>query len=190
VPESPEQFHARVAGALTTPPVETWDTWPFDGDLRPRPLAPPVDAEAPRHGEGGVECRRCTAGDESYAWTNEHWRLYALDEPSGLPVVVLLEPRRHYEEPADLPDELAAELGVLIGRLDRAIRSVAGIGRVHIGRWGEGGAHLHWWFIARPARIEQLRSSFAEIWGDVLPSTPEDVWKANIDAVVAALERA
>jgi hypothetical protein len=57
-----------------------------------------------------------------------------------------------------------------------------------MGRWGEGSEHLHIWFLARPARIEQLRSSFAEIWDEVLPPTPEDVWRANITAVVGALD--
>jgi diadenosine tetraphosphate (Ap4A) HIT family hydrolase len=188
VPETPEQFHERAAGALRVPPVETWDTWPFEGGARPRPLEPPVESEAPRQGEGGVDCPACTAGDGEYVWTNERWRLYAPDEPTGLPVVVLLEPREHFSAPADLPEDLAAELGVLIGRIDRAICSVDGIGRVHVGRWGEGGAHLHIWFMGRPARMEQLRSSFAAVWDDVLPPTPEDVWRANVDTVVAALE--
>jgi diadenosine tetraphosphate (Ap4A) HIT family hydrolase len=189
VAESPEQFHTRVAGALRTPPVETWDTWPFDGEVRPRSLAPPVDGEAPRHGEGGVDCRRCGAGDETYVWTDEHWRLFAPHEPSGLPLVVLLEPREHYGEPGDLPDELAAELGVMLARVERAIRSIGEIGRVHVCRWGDGGEHLHWWFMARPARLPQLVGSFAAIWDDILPPTPEDVWKANIAVVVEALER-
>jgi diadenosine tetraphosphate (Ap4A) HIT family hydrolase len=188
MPETPEQFHARVAGALRTPPVETWDSWPFDGDVRPRALESPLADEVPRHGEGGVDCRRCSAADDEYVWTNENWRLHALDPPTGLPVVLLLESRDHYSEPGDLPVELAAEFGVLIGRLDRAIRAVDGIGRVHVGRWGEGGAHLHIWFMGRPARIEQLRSSFAAIWDDVLPPTPEGIWRANLDIVVAALE--
>jgi diadenosine tetraphosphate (Ap4A) HIT family hydrolase len=188
VPETPEQFHARVAGSLHVPPVETWDTWPFDGDLRVRELAPPVAEETPRHGEGGVDCGRCAAPDDRYVWTNERWRLFALDRPSGLPVVLLLEPREHYSSPAELPEELAAELGILIGRIERAICSVDGIGRVHILRYGEGGAHLHIWFMGRPARMEQFRSSFAAIWDDVLPPTPEDVWRENIAAVVAALD--
>jgi len=188
VPETPEEFHARVAGSLRAPPVETWDTWPFDGTIRPRALAPPVDAETPRHGEDPGDCGRCTAGDDEYLWTNDHWRLFAPSEPTGLPVVVLLEPREHYTTPGELPDDLAAELGVLNARLDRAISSVEGVGRVHIGRWGEGGAHLHWWFMARPARMEQLRSSFAAVWDDVLPPTPEGVWRANLAAVVAALD--
>jgi diadenosine tetraphosphate (Ap4A) HIT family hydrolase len=186
MPETPEDFHARAASALRTPPVESWDSWPFDGEIRPRALQPPVAAEKPRFGEGGVDCRRCTAADDEYAWTHKRWRLFA-PPPSGLPVVVLLEPREHFDAPGDLPHDLAAELGVLIARLDRAICSLAGIGRVHVGRWGEGGAHLHWWFMGRPARMEQLRSNFAAVWDDVLPPTPGDVWEANTAAVVAAL---
>ena len=188
MPETPEELFERAAGALRAPQAETWDTWPFQGPVQPRPLDPPVDEEKPRHGEGGVDCGRCAKPDSEYVWTNEHWRLFAFPRPAGLPVIVLLEPREHYEEPADLPDELAAELGVLISRLDRAISAVDGVGRVHVLRYGEGGAHLHWWFMGRPARMEQLRSSFAAIWDDVLPPTPEDVWNENLAAVVAALE--
>jgi hypothetical protein len=35
--------------------------------------------------------------------------------------------------------------------------------------------------------MEQLRSSFAAIWDDVLPPTPHDLWRSNLDLVVAAL---
>ena len=187
MPETPEQFHARVVGALRSPPVETWDTWPFEGPVQPRPLAPPLEQEPPRQGEGGVDCNRCAASDDDYVWTNERWRLYAVDPPAGLPVVVLLEPREHYSAPGDLPETLAAELGVLMARIERAIRSVDGIGRVHVLRYGEGSDHLHIWFMARPARIGQLRSSFAAIWDDMLPRTPEHVWRENLRLVVAAL---
>jgi diadenosine tetraphosphate (Ap4A) HIT family hydrolase len=189
VPETPEELHARAAGALRLPPLESWESWPFDGELRPKPLTPPADRERTRHGEGGVDCRTCKAPDDDFAWTSERWRLRPIDPPNGLPVVLLLEPRKHIAEPGDLPDELAAELGVLIARIERAVRSIGEIGCVHVCRWGEGGEHLHWWFMARPARFPQMASSFAAIWDDVLPPTPRDVWDANIVAVVAALER-
>ena len=188
MPETPEQFYERTAGALRTPPVETWDVWPFQGTVVPKALEPPVEQEKPRHGEGGVDCSRCSAPDDTYVWTNERWRLYPVDPPNGLPVVMLLEPREHFTTPGDLPDDLAAELGVLTARLDRAIMSVPGIGRVHVGRWGEGGAHLHIWFMARPEGFEQLRSSFAAVWDDVLPQMPDDIWHGNVRLVVAALE--
>ena len=41
--------------------------------------------------------------------------------------------------------------------------------------------------MARLARLPQLSGSFAAIWDDILPPTPEDVWQANIAAVVEAL---
>ena len=94
--------------------------------------------------------------------------------PTGLPFVAMLEPRAHFAEPGDLPDVLAAELGVLLARIERAIRSIGEIGRVHVCRWGDGGEHLHWWFMARPARTPQLIGSFAAIWDDILPPVPED----------------
>ena len=190
MPESAEELYARAAGALRMPPVEEWETFPFEGELRPRPLRPPVEREAPRHGEGGVDCGRCAASDEQYLWTSERWRLAAFDRPTGLPVVLLLEPRAHFVEPGDLPPELAAELGVSTARVERAVRAVGEIGRVHVCRWGDGSEHLHWWFMARPARMPQLLGSFAAIWDDVLPPLPEEVWRANLAAVAEALRAA
>lgn len=187
MPETPDELWERVHDDLQAPSVVEWDTWPFEGPVQPRPLAPPVEREKPRFGEGGVDCRACEAPDHAYAWTSERWRLRALDKPSGLPVVVLLEPRAHFSAPGDLPEELAAELGVLTSRIERAVRGVEGVGLVHVLRYGEGSDHLHIWFMARPARLEQLRSSFAAIWDDVLPPTPEHIWRANLELVVAAL---
>ena len=187
MPETPEELYERVQGSLRMPPVEDWDTFPFDGEMTPRTLQPPVEQEEPRHGEGGVDCRRCAAPDDEYVWTNHRWRLLPFG-PSGLPVVLLLEPREHFSEPGDLPDELAAELGILQARIERAIRSLGDVGRVHVCRWGDGGEHLHWWFMARPARIPQLIGSFAAIWDDIFPPVPEEIWRRDVDAVVAALE--
>ena len=107
--------------------------------------------------------------------------------PTGLPIVLILEPREHLDAPGDLPEEVAAEMGVLLGRIERAVSSIGDIGRVHVCRWGDGSEHLHWWLMARPARMPQLIGSFAAIWDDILPPVPEEVWRANVDAVVAAL---
>ena len=186
MPETPEELYERVKGSLRMPPVEEWDTFPFDGEMTPRALLPPVEQEQPRHGEGGVDCERCAASDDEYVWTNERWRMLALG-PTGLPLVLMLESREHFSAPGDLPDDLAAELGVLLGRIERAIRSIGDIGRVHVCRWGDGGEHLHWWFMARPARIPQLIGSFAAVWDEILPPVPEEIWRADVDAVVAAL---
>ncbi len=63
-------------------------------------------------------------------------------------------------------------------------------GRCHIGRWGDGGAHGHVWFIARPARMPQLRGTFMALWDDILPPLPADVRAANDAAVVARVAAA
>ena len=190
MPETPEQLYARVAADLRMPPVQEWDTFPFDGEMRPRPLRPPLDREPPRHGEGGAECQRCAAPDSDYIWTSDRWRLCSLLKPTGLPLIVILEPRDHYAEPGDLPDDLAAELGLLQVRIERAVRTIPHVGRVHVCRWGDGSEHLHWWFMARPARFPQLKGSFAPIWDDILPPLPEPIWRENLGLVARALEGA
>jgi diadenosine tetraphosphate (Ap4A) HIT family hydrolase len=185
MPETPEEFYARTKDALRMPPLDEWETFPFDGALRPRALRPPAEDEKSRRGEGGVDCFACSKTADDLIWEDEHWQLTPVG-PTGLPVVVILEPKEHYDIET-LPPELATEMGPLLQRVERAVRGAGDIGRVHIGRWGEGSEHLHWWFLARPARMRQLSDSFAAIWDDVLPPVPEDVWRASLEKVVAAL---
>jgi diadenosine tetraphosphate (Ap4A) HIT family hydrolase len=187
LPESAHEIQARAANALRTPAVQEWPTWPFEGPVRPRALSAP-GPEPQRTGEGGVDCPACAKPDSDYVWTDDHWRLMAL-EPSGLPLILILEPRAHHDGPANLPDDLAQEQGLMLGRVERAVLSAGEIGRVHIGRWGEGAAHLHWWFIARPAGFPQLASSMAEIWDEVLPPTPHEVWRENVARVAEAMQQ-
>jgi hypothetical protein len=74
----------------------------------------PVEQEPPRHGEGGLDRERCTASDDDYLWTGERWRLWAFDRPTGLPLVLLLEPREHFADPGDLPDQLASAFSLVV----------------------------------------------------------------------------
>jgi len=192
VAETPEELYERALGAadeegrLPLPPLHEWETFPFEGELRTRPLLPPLPAERARLGEDPTDCWRCRQGDEDAIWADERWLLTPLQEPSGLPVVVILQPRAHHDL-GDLAPELAAELGLLIVRVERAVASVGEIGRVHVGRWGDGGAHLHFWFMARPARLPQTVGSFAAIWDDRLARLPEPTLRANLAAVATAM---
>ena len=190
MPETPDEMYQRVASDLRMPPVDEWDTFPFGGEMRPRELRPPTALDPERSGAFGVDCESCSAPDVEYLWTDASWRLRAPDRPSGLPAVVLLETRKHFAEPGDLPDELAGTLGIMLARIERAVRSIDGVGRVHVCRWGDGSEHLHWWFMARPARFPQLIGSFAAIWDDVLPPTPEAIWQSNLHHVVEQLRNA
>jgi hypothetical protein len=101
-------------------------------------------------------------------------------------MVLILESRSHLDL-GDLPNLLAAELGVMTVRLERAIRSLDGVARVHVNRWGDGAAHLHLWFLARPQGRLQLRGSFLSLWDDILPPIPEAQWRENLALVAAWL---
>jgi hypothetical protein len=168
------------------PGFATWPTFPFEGDLRAKRLDDPVSLEPARHGEDPAECRACRAPDEAYIWVSERWRVRSLDRPTGLPVVLILESRSHLDL-GDLPNMLAAELGVMTVRLERAVRSLDGVARVHVNRWGDGSAHLHLWFLARPYGRLQLRGTFLSLWDEILPPIPEHQWRENLALVAAWL---
>jgi hypothetical protein len=187
VPETPEQFWTRVHASLKTPALDEWDTWPFAGRPEPRELAPPQDADRPRHGEGGIGCSQCERDIEGALWWDDDWVVRSLSEPSGMPCVVLLFPRQHFDFD-ELPDDLQRDLGPMLVRVQRAIFAIGDIGNVHILRIGDGSEHCHLWFQARPARIHQLQSGFVQIWDDVLPPLPEDIWRANLEIVRRELD--
>lgn len=168
------------------PDFVSWQSFPFEGDLRVKPLEPPVDDEPPRQGEDAGNCLACAAPDEAYIWVSDRWRVRAMDRPTGLPMVLILESRSHLDL-GDLPNLLAAELGVMTVRLERAIRSLDGVARVHVNRWGDGAAHLHLWFLARPKGRLQLRGSFLSLWDDILPPISESQWRENLALVAAWL---
>lgn len=171
---------------MPLPGFTTWPSFPFEGDLKIKQLDPPVDAEPPRKGEDSADCTACKAPDDAYIWVNERWRVRTMDRPTGLPMVLMLEPRSHLDL-GDLPNLLAAELGVMTVRLERAIRSLDDVGRVHVYRWGDGAAHLHVWFMARPIGQLQLRGTFLPLWDDILPPIPEAHWKESLAHVAAWL---
>lgn len=154
--------------------------------MRVKQLAEPVAVEPPRSGEDAADCVACNTPDEAYIWVSDRWRVRAMDRPTGLPIVLILECRSHLDL-GDLPNLLAAELGVMTVRLERAIRSLDGVARVHVNRWGDGSAHLHLWFLARPLGRLQLRGTFLSLWDDILPVIPEAQWRENLALVAAWL---
>ncbi|WBB78318.1 hypothetical protein O7606_19080 [Micromonospora sp. WMMD882] len=176
MPENPPQ----------PPDFTQWPSFPFEGDLRVKRLDDPVPVEPLRKGEGDRECTACSAPDEAYIWVGERWRVRAMDRPTGLPMVLILESRSHFDL-GDLPNLLAAELGVMTVRLERAIRSLDGVARVHVNRWGDGSSHLHLWFLARPYGRLQLRGTFLSLWDSILPPISDEQWRENLALVAAWL---
>ncbi|CAN5917665.1 hypothetical protein BH23ACT10_BH23ACT10_34720 [soil metagenome] len=163
-----------------------WDIFPFDGDLRVKPLAAPVLPEPERAGAGGVDCHRCDHPDDGVIWSDDHWTLSSLPERNGLPVTMLLESRPHVDFP-ELDEARAAEFGRLSVQIARAIETLDGIARAHISKWGDGAEHLHVIFYGRPEGFSQLRGTCLALWDDILPAWPPDAWDANARRVADTL---
>jgi hypothetical protein len=181
----PQDSH-RAPEEPPLPDFTVEETFPFVGALRVRPLDDAVETESPRPGENPDDCGTCESPDEVYIWVSDRWRVRAPDRPTGLPVVLILESRSHLDL-GDLPNLLAAELGVMTVRLERAVRSLDGVARVHVHHWADGAAHLQVWFLARPFGRQQLRGTFLALWNEVLPAIPIEQWLQNLAMVAAWL---
>jgi diadenosine tetraphosphate (Ap4A) HIT family hydrolase len=193
--ESAEQVHARVSevaaasGRLAAPPSNAWDNFPWDvvdGRIVPRELPPPADDPA-RQGESPDACSSCREQNQANViWQDASWRLFHLGGPSGLPVVLILEPRVHVDF-GQLDDELASQHGRISNRLTRIVEGLDNIARCHVLRYGDGGAHAHTWFVARTARLTGVIGSPVIEWDDVLPPGPQEVWRADLHTIAVKL---
>jgi hypothetical protein len=191
MPLRPDEFYEYALAAadserrLPLSRMTEWGISPFEQDgLRVTPLRPPVLPEPPRHGEDPSDCGACQRQDEAI-WFNDRWRLTRI-AGVGVPLALMLHPRGHYDM-AGLPDRLAAELGVLSAHIVRHIEALPHISRAHVYRIGDGGAHLHVWFFARPAGQAQLLGSWLVVWDDLLPEYPAEVAEADAAIVANAL---
>ena len=188
---SPDEFYAHALAAsdgeqrLPLSRMTGWEISPFEEEgLRVSRLRPPVVPEPARDGEDGTDCRSCRNRDEGI-WFDERWRLTRIGGV-GVPLVLMLHPRDHHDL-ADLPDDLAGEMGVLTTHLARHVQALPHISRAHVYRIGDGGAHLHVWFFARPEGQSQLYGSWLVVWDDLLPEYPADLADADAERVVDAL---
>ena len=190
--ESAQQYHERAVaaadaeGRLPLPAQSMWEIFPFEHEtLRVKPLDPLTLPEPPRAGEDGAGCWRCEHPLDGAAWANERWTLTPFREPR-LPFSAMLLPREDLDL-ADLDDAMAAELGVLAVRVARAVEALDSVGRVHLNKFGDGGAHLHAFLLGRPAGVLQLRGSNLALWEEMFPVVPADAAAAVVAVAVAAL---
>jgi diadenosine tetraphosphate (Ap4A) HIT family hydrolase len=188
---SPEEFYDHAVAAadgeerLPLSRMTGWEISPFEPDgLRVAPLRPPVLPEPARQGEDPSDCAACRRREEGI-WLDDRWRLTQISGV-GVPLMLMLHPREHYDQ-ADLSDELAAELGVLTTHIVRHVEALPHVARAHVYRIGDGGAHLHTWFFARPEGQAQLLGSWLVVWDALLPEYPTDVAQADAAMVAEAL---
>ena len=195
--ESIEDYYARIVAAtdsqgrlaVAVEEMPGWDIYPYETQsLRLKPLQPLADEEPPRRGEAAADCW-CAGGfgddDGTVVWNNSRWRL-GLVRDTGLPVMLNLSPLEHHDLPS-LPGDLAAEMGQLVVAVSDAVEHLPSVGRVQLAKYGDGGAHLHLLFLARPARILQFRGSPLLDWEENLPRVPFEVLQANARAVAERL---
>jgi diadenosine tetraphosphate (Ap4A) HIT family hydrolase len=160
---------------------------PYIEPLVPREPGERVIPEPPRRGEdGGPPCGICTGESTPPLWSDENWTLHA-PVSGSLPGSVWLASRVHVDSFADLPEELAAGFGGVVARAERGILSLGDVGRVHLYRWGDGGAHFHVWLIPRPLGMLEASGMMLPLWEDALPNVPDEELAAAARRVAAAM---
>jgi diadenosine tetraphosphate (Ap4A) HIT family hydrolase len=143
--------------------------------------------EPPRRGEpGGQPCGICTGRATSAVWSDDNWTLHP---PVGgsLPGAVWIASKQHFDSFADMPDDVAASFAGVIARAERAILALGDIGRVHVYRWGDGGAHFHVWLIPRPLGMVEAAGMMLPVWEDVLPNVADEELAAAAKQVADAM---
>lgn len=194
-PETAQEFHARVVATtdaegrlpVADDQMAGWDIFPYELDsLRLKPLRPLRADEHPRKGEDPADCM-CAgpADDDRLIWSNERWRLVHV-RSTGLPLMAMLDPIAHHDL-NDLTPDLAAEMGTLMVAVAVAMERLPSVGRAHIQKLGDGGAHLHLWFLGRPALTDQFLGSPLVDWEESLPRVPEEILRANARFVASEL---
>ena len=148
----------------------------------------PVIPEPPRRGEsGGDPCGICTGASTSAVWSDGLWTVHPPVNGS-IPGVVWLASREHSDSFSDLSTQAQQAFGGIVGRLETAILGLGGIARVHLYRWGDGGAHFHVWLIPRPLGMLDAQGMMLPLWEDVMPNVSDEELRAAAEKVAAALD--
>ena len=96
-------------------------------------------------------------------------------EPGGEPCGVCTGP------------EAAQAFGPLVARIERAILDLGDVGRVHVSRWEDGGAHFHVRFMPRPLGMLEATNFMLPLWEDVLPNVTDEELREAAERIATAL---
>ena len=117
-----------------------------------------------------AECAHCKPSEHTI-WSDDLWHVNAGFAPMSIPYVGGLAPNRHCTLDT-APLDVLATLGVLMQRINIAVKQIPGVARTHFARWGDGSEHFHMWALARPEGMMQGRGPMLAFWDDVLPEMP------------------
>ena len=160
---------------------------PYAEPLTVLPLDDAVIPEPPRRGEpGGEPCGVCSGSATKAVWGDDHFTMHP---PVGgsLAGVVWVASREHVDSFRDLSPDALAAFGPLVARIENAILSLGDVGRVHLYRWGDGGAHFHVWLMPRPLGMLDAQNFMLPLWEDVLPNVTDEELRAAAERVAAAI---
>jgi len=103
---------------------------------------------------------------------------------------VWLASREHVDSFSDLPDDVAADFGRVAAQVERAMLAQDDVARVHLYRWGDGGAHFHVWFMPRPLGMIDAQGMMLPLWEDALPTVPDEECRAAAESIARAMTAA
>lgn len=181
-------YHDRlpIGTSLPADPLLESPLFGFTGEVRMKPLEPMLVPERPRAGEAdGADCFHCTTAPREAIWRDDLWQVGHVPR-TGLPFFAGLAPIAHVRLDQLSGDQLTT-FGGVVQRLAEAVRTIDGVARTHFARWGDGSAHFHLHFLARPAGMMQGRGAMLAFWDDVLPPVPDEMLAANARTVAAAM---
>lgn len=163
-------------------------TIPYAAPLTPIEPGPRVIPEPPRRGEpGGEPCSVCAGSGPSAVWREKHFTVHP-PRTCSLPGTLWVASTTHADTLGELPPEAQAAFGPLVARLERAIMHGGGIARVHLYRWGDGGAHFHVWLMPRPLGQLDASGMMLPLWEDVLPNVSDETCRIAAEEIAARLE--
>ncbi|MDQ2710160.1 MAG: hypothetical protein M3Z25_22190 [Actinomycetota bacterium] len=105
----------------------------------------------------------------------------------SLPGTVWLASKEHADSFSDLSEAAAGDVGRIAARVERAVLGLGNVARVHLYRWGDGGAHFHVWFMPRPLGMLEASGAYLPIWEDSMTNVPNEELEAAARKVAAAL---
>jgi len=117
-----------------------------------------------------------------------NWLSHGAASVASLAGAVWLASRDHVDSFSDLSDAAAAEFVHVVAKVERGILSLGGVARVHLYRWGDGGAHFHVWMLPRPLGMLEAKGMMLPLWEDVLPNVTDDELRAAAETVARAMD--
>ncbi|HEX5370985.1 MAG TPA: HIT family protein [Dehalococcoidia bacterium] len=93
------------------------------------------------------------ASPGGFIFESENWLLTHQVRPASLAGFLILQPRRHVEQIADLTTQEASEMGGLLRRATQALTRALQPEKIYVCSFGSGVKHVHFYLIPRSSEM-------------------------------------